>query len=100
VDSAWQVGVFSRMSDSISENPSAPQILKDRYRADEKQIIDYHSKIGERRRISGIEAWYRTDLTIKFLESIKYSANNGLYHADYGHEMVICEIPKEWKALI
>ena len=100
LDIGWQFGWFGRMFNSIKDNPNVNQIIKDYYFPDTEKIKDYHRGVSNRPRLSGIESWYRHDLTRKFLEEIRLVPDVGLYHGEYGHESVLCEIPSEWKSIL
>jgi hypothetical protein len=107
LDIGWQVNWFSRMSDNIKDNPTAPNSLKDYYKPDQQKIIDYHKGVYNRQKLSGIECWYRDQLVTDYIEKIKLVQNTDklghkirIYSGQYGHEHVLCEIPTEWKNLI
>jgi hypothetical protein len=99
LDINWQLNLFAHMSLNIKDNPRAGEMLRSRYVPDETKIREYHRGVENRRRLQGIESWYRDELIVTFLDKLRLSPS-GLYSGDYGHEHVLCEIPQEWKVLI
>jgi hypothetical protein len=100
LDIGWQVGWFSHMFENIKDNPKVDKIFKDYYTPDKEKIRNYHRDVTGRPRLSGIDSWYRHDLTKNFLEKTRFVPSDGLYYSDFDHEMVLCEIPREWKSLL
>ena len=100
LDIDWQLGWFGKMLDNIKDNPNVHQMFKDYYSPDEDKIRGYHAGVVSRPRLTGIEAWYRDDLVRNLLEKIRYVPGDSIYHGDYGHEQVLCEIPPEWRSIL
>ena len=55
VDIEWQVRWFSEMTEAIKDNAAVQQHIRDYYAASRQKIVDYHKKVAERRRVSGID---------------------------------------------
>jgi hypothetical protein len=99
LDIGWQIDWLNKMYAAVKDNPSVNPDIKKYYTPDLDGVRDYHRGVAGRKRLSGIEAWYRDELLVKFLASVRYSTHDSLYRGDYGHEHVLCEIVSEWKAL-
>jgi len=99
LDIGWQLNWFTRMSENITSNPTVPDSLRAYYQPDEEKIRAYHKGVAGRPRLAGIETWYRPRLTAEYLQKIAYDPASGLYHGTYDHELVLCEIPPEWKSI-
>ena len=100
LDIGWQLRWFGRMFENIKDNPKVRQMFKDYYFPDEEKIRGYHRGVVNRPRLAGIDSRYRQELTSSLLEKIKFVPADGLYHGEYGHEQVLCEIPSEWKSIL
>lgn len=100
VDIRWQMQWFARMTSTIKDNLNVAQIIKDYYVPDEEKITRYHREVGVRRRLSGIDSWYRQEFTQQFLDGLSLRIPEGVYAGAYGHELVLCEIPPQWKSLV
>jgi hypothetical protein len=96
VDIEWQL----RWSRNISAHPDIAHDLRNYYSADREAIQSYNEQVAERRRLSGIDAWYRDDHQAKFLSSIRHYAATGLYAGEYDHDLVLCELPEEFRAML
>jgi hypothetical protein len=99
LDIGWQLNWFGKMSENITNNPTVPDSLRTYYQPDEDKIRQYHKGVAGRPRLNGIDTWYRPKLTAEYLQKIKFDRASGLYHGSYDHELVLCEIPPEWKSL-
>jgi hypothetical protein len=99
-DINWQMQWFSRISETIAENPKLNPHLTDYYNPDREKILRYHSDVSVRPRLSGIENWYRDAHHAKFMDSITYLPKEDIYQGSYGQELVLCEIPDEWKVIL
>ena len=100
LDIGWQLRWFGRMFENIKDNPKVRQMFKDYYFPDEEKIRGYHRGVVNRPRLAGINSCVRQELTSSLLEKIKFVPADGLYHGEYGHEQVLCEIPSEWKSIL
>lgn len=100
IDIDWQVRWFSTISANIKDNPRVEQIFKDYYDPNRSKIVEYHKNISARHRETGIESFYRIDHETRFFSSIAFNADTDLYTGSFSHDMVLCEIPIEWRQLI
>ena len=100
IDIEWQVAWSKTMFESIKDDPSVNQHIKDYYSQSKANILGYHQDVGRRRQLSGIDSWYRDEITSNYLEKVEYQPNDGIYSGEYGHEHVLCEIIPEWKLLL
>ena len=100
LDIGWQLRWFARMLENIKDNPHVHQMFKDYYTPDEGKIRGYHDGVLNRPRLQGIDAWYRDNFIAIYLSKMKLVPADGIYHGEYGHEQVLCEIPPEWKSII
>jgi hypothetical protein len=100
LDIGWQLHWYRHMFKNIEHNPNAPDSLKQYYSPAEQAVLTYHADISRRRRLTGIESWYRDELMKSFLAEIVYQTQGGLYGGQFGHENVILEIPQAWRALL
>jgi hypothetical protein len=99
LDIGWQLDWYRRMSQAIRDDPSVPDSLRAYYNPDEDQIHRYHNGVSGRERLRGMETWYRFHIMKTFLDDISLTPATGLYDGKYDHELVLCEIPPEWKSL-
>lgn len=100
IDIDWQMAWLSGMADTIKDNPNVSDEIRQYYTADREKILRYHSDVGRRPKLSGIESWYRDNLLTGYLEKIEYSKADGIYYGEYGHEQVLCELLPDWKTLL
>ncbi len=100
LDIGWQMAWFREMTDNIAGNPKVEQMFKDYYAPDLARITAYHRDVAVRPHVGGIDAWYRNGLMREFVENIRFTPGDGIYHSTYGHENVLCEIIPEWRALL
>lgn len=100
VDVDWQVDWYRTMTENIAANPDAGEDLRDYYRADRERILTYHRQVAERPVVRGLDAWYRDAHQEKFLKSVRYDAATGLFEGEYDHELVLCELPEEFRAML
>jgi hypothetical protein len=100
VDIGWQLDWFRYMTEKLKHNARVSQTIKDYYAADEARITQYHRDVGDRRKLSGIDSWYREEFTKEFLRDIAFQKSDGMYTGAFKHELVLCQIPSEWGLLI
>ena len=100
LDIGWQLAWCRQMTESLQNNNQAEAGLHQYYSPDEQRVLDYHKGAANRPFVAGIDSWYRDTLIAKFLEGIALVSSTGLYHGEYGHEQVLCEIPPEWRSII
>jgi hypothetical protein len=100
IDIAWQLAWYRQMTANIKDNGNVPDSLRAYYDPSEAAIREYHHGVAARERQLGIESWYRHRLMRNFVDKIALAPETGVYHGEYGHELVLCEIPPEWKTLL
>lgn len=100
VDVDWQLGWNGTLAGNMAGNPKVPEEIRAKYLVDQTRILEYHLGVSQRKRLSGIEAWYREEHQKRFLDSIAYSARTGFYVGTYDHDMALCELLPEWRGLI
>lgn len=100
IDIDWQVDWYRTMTRNIAANPEVGDDLRDYYRADRELILSYHRQVAERPILRGIDAWYRDAHQARFLVSVQYDPESGLYEGEYDHELVLCEIPESFRPML
>jgi hypothetical protein len=100
IDIQWQIDWAAKMFDGIKDNPAVSSQIKDYYSPKRESVLKYHSDVGSRPRLSGVDSWYRNDLTSSYLNTIQFNPGDGIYFGEYGHGHVLCEILPEWRRLL
>jgi hypothetical protein len=96
VDVDWQM----QWSRTIAAHPEIAGGLRDYYRTDREQIMEYNRQVAERPLLRGIDAWYRDAHQAKFMSTVRHDPASGLYQGEYDHELVLCELPEEFRAML
>jgi hypothetical protein len=99
IDINWQIAWSAKMFESVKDNPTVNQAIKDYYSPSRDKIEAYHKDVGMRPHLSGIDSWYRDEIISEYLSKLEYRPDYAMYSGEYGHELVLCEIIPEWKLL-
>lgn len=96
VDVDWQM----QWSHCIAAHPEIAGDLRDYYRAGREQILEYNRQVAKRPLLRGIGAWYRDAHQARFIAAVRHDPASGLYQGEYDHELVLCELPEEFRAML
>lgn len=100
IDMDWQMGWNAQLAANMVGNPKVPEAIRAKYLVEQTAILEYHLNVSQRKRLSGIESWDREAHQQRFLQSIRYDGGSGCYVGAYDHELVVCELPPEWRDLV
>jgi hypothetical protein len=100
IDIDWQVDWYRTMSRNIATNPDVGDDIREYYSADRERILSYHRQVAQRPVLRGIDAWYRDAHQAKFMDSIRRDPSSGLFVGEYGHELVLCELPDDFRTML
>ena len=97
IDLGWQAARLAQMTADLADDPRVGPDTRAYFAHDETKLATYHQEVAERPRLSGLQSWYRHRLQTSFMEAIRLDPATGQYRGQYGHELVLCEIPWDWK---
>ena len=100
IDVDWQMAWYEEFGRALDANPAVPEATRAKYRPDRDTILQYHRGVSSRRRVAGIENWYRDEVQAQFFDAITYRPRDDLYVGDFRHDHALCELPAEWRALL